>query len=95
MSRTLPSHLPARFWFEAITAAAGLALFVLTLFTREWFEALTGLDPDGGGGSLEILLAIGLLAISAVSMVAARRVHRRAATAMLSVGSPPFSTRVR
>jgi hypothetical protein len=73
--------LPARFWFEAMTAAAGLALFVLTLFTREWFEVITGLDPDNGNGSLEILLAVGLLAISAASMFAARRVYRRAAAA--------------
>jgi hypothetical protein len=79
MSRTCAAALPVRFWFEAITAAAGLALFVLTLFTREWFEALTGLDPDGGNGSLEILLAVGLLAISATSAFAAQRVYRRVA----------------
>jgi hypothetical protein len=73
-------NLPARFWFEAITGAVGLVLFVLTLFSREWIEALTGWDPDGGNGSLEIALAFALLAISAVSMLAARRVYRRAAT---------------
>jgi hypothetical protein len=77
MSRTLVAKLPARFWFESVIAAAGIALLVLTLFTREWFEALTGLDPDGGNGSLEILLAVGLLAISAASTFAARRVYRR------------------
>ena len=73
-----PANLPARFWFQAVTAAVGLALFVLTLFTREWFEALTGRDPDGGSGSLEILLAVGLLAIAAVSTFAAGRQYRRA-----------------
>ena len=72
--------LPARFWFEAITGAIGLVLFVLTLFTREWIEELTGWDPDGGSGSLEIALALALLAISAISMLAARRDYRRAAT---------------
>jgi hypothetical protein len=71
--------LPARFWFEAITAGLGLALFVLTLFSREWIEELTGWDPDGGNGSLEVALAVGLLAIAAVSMLAARRDYRRAA----------------
>ena len=71
-------YLPARFWFEAITGAIGLGLFVLTLFTREWIEALTGWDPDGGNGSLELAFAFALLAISAVSMLAARRVYRRA-----------------
>jgi hypothetical protein len=70
--------LPARFWFEAITGAIGLVLFVLTLFSREWIEELTGWDPDGGNGSLEIALALALLAISAVSVFAARRVYQRA-----------------
>ena len=73
--------LPARFWFEATTGAVGLALFILTLFSREWIEELTGWDPDGGNGSLEILIAVGLLAISAVSFFAARRDYRRAAVA--------------
>lgn len=72
-------NLPARFWFEAITGVVGLALFILTLFSREWIEALTGWDPDGGSGSLEIALAVGLLAVSAISMFAARRDYRRAA----------------
>jgi hypothetical protein len=81
MNRTPAGNLPARFWFEAITAAAGLTLFVLTLFSREWFEALTGLDPDRGSGSLEVVLAVALLALSAVSMIDARRVYRRAADA--------------
>jgi hypothetical protein len=70
--------LPARFWFEAITGAIGLVLFILTLFSREWIEELTGWDPDGGNGSLEVALAVGLLAISAISMFAARRDYVRA-----------------
>ncbi|HEY7627611.1 MAG TPA: hypothetical protein VH761_11105 [Ilumatobacteraceae bacterium] len=81
MSRLRTASLPVRFWFEAVTAAVGLALFVLTLFTREWFEVLTGLDPDGGNGSLEVLLAVGLLAVSAISTFAAHRVYRRAIVA--------------
>jgi hypothetical protein len=71
-------NLPARFWFEAITAVIGLTLFIVTLFTREWFELLTGLDPDGGNGSLELGLAFALLAVSATSAFAARRDYRRA-----------------
>lgn len=70
--------LPARFWFEAVTAAIGLVLFVLTLITREWFELLTGLDPDGGSGALEWALALGLLAVSLVSGLAARYHFTRA-----------------
>ena len=73
--------LPARFWFEAVSGAVGLALFILTLLSREWIEALTGWGPDGGNGSLEIVIAVGLLAISAVSFFVARRDYRRAAVA--------------
>jgi hypothetical protein len=73
--------LPARFWFEAITGAVGLALFILTLFSREWIEELTGWDPDNGNGSLEIFIAVGLLAISAASFFLARRDYRRAVPA--------------
>ena len=73
--------LPARFWFEAISAALGLALFVLTLVSREWIEALTGWDPDTGNGSMEVFIAVGLLAVSAISYFAARRDYRRVALA--------------
>ena len=71
-------HLPARFWFEVTTAAIGLILFVVTLVSREWIEALTGWDPDGGSGALELALALSLLAVSAAWMLAARRVYRLA-----------------
>jgi hypothetical protein len=73
--------LPARFWFETITGAIGLVLFIVTLISREWIEELTGWDPDNGSGSLEILIAVGLLAIAAISFFAARRDYRRAALA--------------
>ena len=56
-------HLPARFWFEATTAVIGSILFVVTLFSREWIEALTGWDPDGGSGALELVIALSLLAV--------------------------------
>ncbi len=74
-------NLPRRFWFEVTTAVVGVFLFVLTLITREWFELLTGIDPDGGNGSLELVIAGALLAISALSMVLARRDYARAQVA--------------
>lgn len=73
--------LPTRFWVEAVFAALGLVLFVFTLFTREWFELLTGMDPDGGSGSLEVALALVPLTISVASLLAARRHFRRAVAA--------------
>lgn len=73
--------LPTRFWFEAITAAVGAVLFVVTLITREWFELLTGLDPDGGNGSLEFAIAGVLLLVAATSAFLARRHYVAAAVA--------------
>jgi len=73
--------LPTRFWIEAVVAGAGLALFLLTLFTREWIEMLTGLDPDGGSGALEFSLALGLLVVAAASAFLARRTYTSIAAA--------------
>jgi hypothetical protein len=70
-------NLPVRFWIEAVTASLGVALFVLTLVSAEWFEALTGLEPDGGNGSLEWALPVVLLAIAASSAFLARRTYQR------------------
>jgi hypothetical protein len=71
-------NLPLRFWIEAITASLGAALLALTLVSAEWFEELTGLEPDGGNGSLELALPVVLLAISASCAVVARRTYQRA-----------------
>jgi len=68
-------ELPTRFWIEAVVAGIGALLFVLTLITREWIEILTGLDPDGGSGAVEFGLAIGLLAVAALSAWFARRTY--------------------
>ncbi len=69
--------IPRRFWLEVTIAVVGMLLFALTLVTREWFELLTGIDPDGGSGSLELLIAGSLLGIAAVSAFLARRTHQR------------------
>jgi hypothetical protein len=68
-------QLPTRFWIEAVVAGIGAVLFLLTLITREWIEMLTGLDPDGGSGTIEFGLAIGLLAVATLSAWSARRTY--------------------
>ena len=80
LSTTTRSKLPARFWIESITAALGLAALVLTIVSRSWFERLTGFEPDGGNGALELALPVALLAVSAASAFAARRQYVRATT---------------
>ncbi|HEX9270392.1 MAG TPA: hypothetical protein VF998_11145 [Candidatus Limnocylindria bacterium] len=44
----------------------------------DWFEALTGISPDGGSGSFEALLAslIGVGIVAAIAVVAVRRRSR-------------------
>jgi hypothetical protein len=61
---------------EAAIALAAGTLGVLTMFWRDWIEALTGWDPDHHNGSLEWLIVAVLLAVSAFLGAAAFR-HRR------------------
>ena len=69
---------------SGLSALTGL-LAVLTVFWRDWIEALTGFDPDARSGSLEWLIVAGL-AVASVSLGAvARRSWRRLA----AVGSAP------
>jgi hypothetical protein len=69
--------LRMRFWLEAGLASVCGALAVLTLFVRDWIEALTRFDPDYGNGSLEWALVGGLALACVASGVAARREWRR------------------
>ncbi len=50
---------------------------VLTLFWRDWIEALTGWSPDRHSGSAEFGLVAILLITSVSCAAAARRTHRR------------------
>jgi hypothetical protein len=78
-----PSARPSRrgrYYAELLIGAAGLGLFFLTLVTREWIELVTGWDPDGGSGSLELAIALGLLAASATGFTLARLEAKRPST---------------
>jgi hypothetical protein len=74
-------HIRRRFWLESVLAGVSLALFALTLITREWIEALTGFDPDHGSGSLEWGIVAVLLCATIALTVLARSEWRRAVPA--------------
>jgi hypothetical protein len=70
-----------RFWIEAGLAASSSVLLLLTLVTRDWIEAILRIDPDGGSGSFEWLVAAGLLATTLAFGLLARAERARAAPA--------------
>ena len=74
----------ARFWLEASLACLFGLVAVLTVFWRDWIEALTGFDPDHHNGSLESAIVGGLAAAAILVGLAARTEWRRPRTAALT-----------
>ncbi len=72
--------LRLRFWMHAALATLCAGVLVLTLVSQEWVEALFGVDPDGGSGTLELALLTGTLLATLAFSVAARSEWRRAVT---------------
>jgi len=74
--RTRRAHRRTRFWIESgLTATSGI-LFFVTMFWRDWLEAI-GFNPDHGDGAAEWLIAVGLLTCSFTFAVFARIEWRR------------------
>jgi len=78
---TEPRRMRVRFWVMTVAGAAAAVLLVVTLISREWIEEVFGVDPDGGDGSLEWLIVVGLAAVVVVLGVGATLEWRRAAAA--------------
>jgi hypothetical protein len=70
-----------RFWVEAGLATASAILFLATLVVPAWIEAVFRVDPDGGSGSLEWLIAAAFAAATVVLALGARHELRRPAVA--------------
>ena len=72
------SALRAR--IEAVVSALGIVTLVLTLFWKDWIEAIFGVDPDRHNGFVEWVIAGVALALSVICAARARanrRVARR------------------
>jgi hypothetical protein len=57
-----------RFWVESVFAVGGCGLAVLTFFGKDWMEALFHVGLDGGTGSLEWSVSIGLALIGLTNL---------------------------
>jgi len=80
----MTSNVRIRFWVEAGLAALCGFLAILTLFTRDWVEALTGFDPDNHNGSFEWVIVAALLVVCILFSIAARADWRRLRSAALA-----------
>jgi hypothetical protein len=66
------------FWIELGLSALSALSLALTLLWPQWIELFLGVDPDGGDGSDEWGITLGL-AIATITLLAlARREWRRA-----------------
>lgn len=64
-------------WAESVAAVLSGVAFALTVGRRGWIEYCFGIDPDGGNGSLEWLIAGALLGTAIALGLLARRQWRR------------------
>jgi len=75
-------RLRAVFWIEAGLATLTGLLCVITPFWPDWIEAISGWDPDQHDGSVEWMIAAGLLVLTVVIGAAASSEWRRASAAV-------------
>jgi hypothetical protein len=71
------SDLKTRARIESGLALFTAALFILTLISREWIEALTGWAPAHGNGALEWVMVAAPLAACAALTLRARSDWRK------------------
>lgn len=80
----MKSTVRARFWLETSLSSLCGVLAVLTLWWRDWIEALTGFDPDHHSGSVEWAIVAGLALLCIAVSFVARAEWRRAKVATAS-----------
>jgi hypothetical protein len=58
-------RVPFQVWLQAGLGMASAAFAALTLVSREWIEAVFGVDPDHGSGAAEwaVVAALAVVAI--------------------------------
>jgi hypothetical protein len=66
-----------RLWVQMALAAASAALLVATLISQDWIEAIFGVDPDKGDGTLERAIVAVLTMATVLTAASARRQWQR------------------
>jgi hypothetical protein len=66
-----------RFWIEAGAASITGLLCIITPIWPDWIEIISGWDPDQHDGSVEWMIAAGLLLFTAVIFAVARAEWKR------------------
>jgi hypothetical protein len=74
----MPQGLRRRFWLEIALGSPTGCLALVTLFWRDWIEAVFGADPDKGNGSAEWLIVAVLFLVTIILAAGARLEWRRA-----------------
>jgi hypothetical protein len=77
----MASKMRSLFWVELCLGLAAGLLAVITAAWPDWIEAVLGLDPDGGDGTVEWLVVAVLAAAALALGYSARREWRRARAA--------------
>jgi hypothetical protein len=71
--------LGVRFWVKSALAALTGVLGLVTVVWQDWIEAVFGVDPDGGDGSVEWAIVVLLFAATVAFTLMARADWRRRA----------------
>jgi hypothetical protein len=78
------SRFGKRFWIEAGLGLLSSVLLTVTAIRPDWIELISGADPDGGNGTVELALValLALIALGSFALAGAewRKARRSAAS---------------
>jgi hypothetical protein len=85
-------RLGIRFWLESTAASVAAGLGIMTVFWKDWIEAVFGVDPDHRSGALEWLIVMALFAVALLLGWTARLEWRGGRRLDIAAPGPPPAT---
>ncbi|MEU9880366.1 ABC transporter permease [Streptomyces phaeochromogenes] len=67
-----------RRWASRTLAASSVLMLIMTVVVPQWIEAVFRVEPDGGDGSLEVMVVIALAALAVITCLDVALEVRRA-----------------